>query len=108
MTRIYNNLLTRAVPVSTDTRMGIAFDLAKDAANIAKHGVSLADFAGFDAAPITLVDDRYDYGEVRYRALGLIDGQPHVIVYSLPGEDMRLISFRRAHAKEVRQYERRS
>lgn len=87
--------------------MEIEFDPAKDEANIAKHGLSLADFAGFDAEPITLVDDRFDYGEVRFRALGEIDGLPHVIVYSLPGETMRLISFRRAHAKEVRQYERR-
>lgn len=89
--------------------MGFTFDPAKDAANFGKHGLSLADFAGFDAEPIVLVDDRFDYGEVRYRALGLIDGQPHLIVYTLPGhDDLRLISFRRAHAKEGRMYERRS
>jgi len=43
----------------------VTFDPAKDAANIAKHGLSLADFAGFDSASITEIDDRYDYGEVR-------------------------------------------
>lgn len=108
MNRIYENRLTSADPVATETGMGFAFDSAKDALNFDKHGLSLADFEGFDAEPIVLVDDRFDYGEVRYRALGFIDGQPHVIVYTLPGDDLRLISFRRAHAKEGRLYERRS
>lgn len=87
--------------------MDIVFDPTKDAANIVKHGLSLADFAGFDAEPITLVDDRFDYGEVRHRALGLVDGKAHVLVFTLTGEEMRIISYRRAHAKEGRQYERR-
>ena len=88
--------------------MDVTFDPAKDAANIAKHGLTLAEFAGFDSESITEVDDRYDYGEVRYRSLGLIDGVPHVVVFALAAETMRLFSFRRAHAKEGRQYERRN
>ncbi|MGT2515643.1 BrnT family toxin [Sphingomonas panni] len=51
--------------------MEIEFDPAKDEANIAKHGLSLADAAGFDLlSAAVLVDDRADYGEVRYRAFG--------------------------------------
>lgn len=88
--------------------MDTVFDPAKDAANREKHGLSLADFVGFDDLPITRVDDRYDYGETRYRSLGLIDGLPHVMVFTLVDGAMRLISFRRAHAKEGRQYERRN
>jgi len=87
--------------------MKIVFDPAKDAVNRVKHGLSLADFAGFDDVPISRLDDRYDYGETRFRSLGMIDGRPHVIVFTLTGDAMRLISFRRAHAKEGRQYERR-
>lgn len=108
MRRIYKYLLHLLLGVSTKTRMETTFDPAKDAANIVKHGLSLADFAGFDADPITLVDDRFDYGETRFRALGSIDGAAHVIVYAVAGEALRLISFRRAHAKEGRQYERRN
>ncbi len=86
--------------------MGIEFDPAKDATNIAKRGLSLADFAGFDADPVVIVDDRFDYGEVRYRAFGWIDGVAHMIVYTMRGRTMRLISFRRANAKEMRRHER--
>lgn len=85
--------------------MEIEFDPAKDAANIAKHGVSLADFAGFDAAPVVIVDDRFDYGEERFVAFGRIDGRGHSIVYTVRGKVTRLISFRRAHEKEMRRYE---
>lgn len=87
--------------------MKIVFDPVKDAANKVKHGRSLADFRGFDDEAISLVDDRYDYGETRFRSLGMINGRLYVIVFTLTGGVMRLISFRRAHAKEGRQYERR-
>ena len=85
--------------------MDIEFDSAKDARNIAERGLSLGDFAGFDADPVVIVDDRFDYGEVRYRAIGRIDGVAHMIVYTLRAGKMRLISFRRAHEKELRRYE---
>ncbi|MDR6126060.1 uncharacterized DUF497 family protein [Sphingomonas sp. SORGH_AS802] len=35
--------------------MEVTFDPAKDAANIAKHGLSLADAAGFDLANALVV-----------------------------------------------------
>lgn len=87
--------------------MATTFDPAKDAENQAKHGLSLADFAGFDADPLVLVDDRFEYGETRFRAFGRIDGKGHCLVYTLRGGDLRLISFRRAHEKEMRRYEPR-
>lgn len=83
---------------------GIVFDPAKDAINVARHGLSLADFAGFDADPIMKVDDRYAYGETRYIARGRIGGIPHAIIFTWRGETMRLIGFRRAHEKELRRH----
>lgn len=85
--------------------MEIEFDPAKDAINRAKHGLSLADFAGFDADPMVKVDGRMDYGETRYRAFGRIAGTGHCLVFTLRGEVMRIIGFRRAHEKEMRRYE---
>ena len=85
--------------------MAISFDPEKDAANFAKHGLSLADFAGFDAEPVVIADARFDYGETRFVALGRIDDLPHAVVYTRRGETMRVIGFRRAHAKELRRYE---
>jgi hypothetical protein len=49
-----------------------------------------------------VLDDRRDYGEVRYRAFGQIGGKGHMIAYTLRGENVRLISFRRAHDRELR------
>jgi uncharacterized DUF497 family protein len=44
----------------------IEFDPAKDAANIKKHGISLARVADLVPAA-SIVDDRFDYGETRIR-----------------------------------------
>lgn len=48
---------------------------AKDAINIANHGISLARATDMVIARF-IVDDRFEYGETRYRAGGHIDGQP--------------------------------
>lgn len=91
--------------VVTEKSLDIEFDPAKDAANIAKHGLSLAEFEGFDSVAAVRVDDRYDYGETRFRAFGRINGLGHSIAYAETATGMRLISFRRAHEKEMRRYE---
>lgn len=85
--------------------MVITFDPAKNEANIAKHGLSFADFAGFDTAPVLVRDDRFDYGESRFRAFGRIDGEARCLVFTVRGEALHAISFRRVHVKEMRRYE---
>ena len=62
------------------------FDPAKDGANIAKHGLSMADFAKFDDAATIVPDIRREYGEDRFRAFGLIGGVPHSIAFTMRGE----------------------
>lgn len=84
--------------------MPFEFDPAKDAANIAKHGLSLGEFEGFDAEPVVLVDDRYDYGEVRFRAFGRVRGEGRCLVYTECDGSLRLISYRPAREKEMRRY----
>ena len=50
--------------------MRIEFDPAKDAANLAKHGISLALAAELDwEAALVWVDDRFEYDELRLIAL---------------------------------------
>ena len=85
--------------------MPIEFDPAKDATNIAKHGLSLARFAGFDRQPHVAADNRFSYGEARFRAWGRIEGQGYCVAYATCQSGIRLISFRRAHEKEMRRYE---
>ncbi|WP_336867746.1 BrnT family toxin [Sphingomonas sanguinis] len=85
--------------------MDIAFDPAKDQANIAKHGLSLADAVAFDlSSAVVLPDDRHDYGETRYRAFGRVEGQARCLVFAIRGSTVRIISYRRAHEKEMRRY----
>ena len=83
-----------------------SFDPAKNAANIAKHGFGLDTFDGFDDEPAVVLDDRSAYGEDRFRAFGRIRGLGYMIAYTEENDVMRLISFRRAHEKEMRRYDR--
>lgn len=86
--------------------MKIAFDPDKDVINRQKHGLSLADAErmDFDTA-IYAPDDRYDYGEDRTQALGLIDGRLHMLVFTMRGEALRAISLRKANPREVKRYD---
>jgi uncharacterized protein len=83
----------------------IDFDPAKDAVNRDKHGLSLAEAADFDFdAAVVLMDERFDYGEVRYRAFARDAEGGYCLAFTLAGETLRPISYRRAHEKELRRY----
>jgi uncharacterized DUF497 family protein len=75
----------------------IEFDPAKDASNIAKHGVSLARAAELENA-VYVEDRRFD--EPRFRVYGTLGGVPHCAAVTLRGSKVRIISLRRAHGKE--------
>jgi hypothetical protein len=53
---------------------------------------------------VTFVDDRHDYGEIRYRAYGSIDGRTYCLTFTDRDGKVRPISLRRAHAKEMKRY----
>ena len=86
--------------------MRVEFDSAKDLINREKHGPSLEDAAAmdFDTA-LVIADERTDYGEVRYQAMGLIDGRLHVLAFTMRGDVLRAISLRKANARERSRYE---
>jgi uncharacterized DUF497 family protein len=52
------------------------------------------------------IDNRRDYGETRFVALGNLDARLHVLCYTETAVGIRIISFRRANAREVRRYEK--
>ena len=79
--------------------MDIEFDPAKDAANLAKHGISLRRALDLDIVAFE-EDRRFAYGETRYRAYGLLDRAPYCLVFTLRGSIMRVVSLRRAHRRE--------
>lgn len=87
--------------------MGPKFDPAKNAANIAKHGVSLAEGDGvlMDPLAITIEDDSAE-GEKRFVTIGTNSlGAVVVVVWTERDDEERLISVRKAEPKERRQYE---
>ncbi|KQM89872.1 hypothetical protein ASE70_16255 [Sphingomonas sp. Leaf22] len=87
--------------------MEIEFDPAKDRLNASKHGVSLSAAEGFDwDTTLEREDNRFDYGEVRFVALGLIGDRLHVLVFTEGSHEdaVRAISLRPAEKHEVRFY----
>lgn len=83
--------------------MEIEFDPNKDAANISKHGISLARAADLEILAF-IEDARNDYGETRYRAWGLISGEAFCLAFTHRNGRVRAISLRRAHKKELDRY----
>lgn len=79
------------------------FDPAKETKNQTKHRISLERWIDIDMI-ITYVDDRQDYGEVRYRGYGYIDDLAHCLVFTVRNGEVRPISLRRAHNKEMKRY----
>jgi uncharacterized DUF497 family protein len=85
--------------------MEISFDAAKDVANRAKHGVSLALAAELEWDWLLAVPDiRQDYGEERWVGFVPIGQRVFCVVFTDRGEDRRIISLRKANAREVRRY----
>jgi hypothetical protein len=83
----------------------LEWDEAKRQANLAKHGVDFTAALEFDwGSAKQSPDDRQDYGEGRTVALGLLDGRVHVLIFTRRGDRVRIISLRKANAREVRQW----
>ena len=84
--------------------MEFEWNETKRRANARKHGVDFEDAATiFDGKVVIVSDDRFDYGEDRYVALGLLKGQVIkviVVVYTERGEKIRMISARKAMKHE--------
>ena len=87
--------------------MRFEYDERKNAVNLAKHGIDLADAAWVFADPMRLdaADLRREYGESRRVVVGEVLGRVWVVVYTLRGEAVRLISARKANEREQRRYQ---
>jgi uncharacterized protein len=85
--------------------MLIELDPAKDATNLAKHGVSLALASKLDwDAALVWVDKRFAYDEVRMIALAPETDTLYYVAFVDRGEVRRIISLRRAERREVKYY----
>jgi uncharacterized DUF497 family protein len=87
----------------------VVWDPGKLESKIGKHGVGFAEATLVleDPAAITVVDDESDPLEQRFVTLGAdAAGRIPVVVYTWRGDDIRLISARRAEPHERKEYEK--
>ena len=87
--------------------MSIEFewDEQKRLSNLQKHGIDFVRACQiFDGYTVEFEDNRYDYNEDRYIAVGEIQGQILTVVYTDRSNAIRLISARQATKYERNLY----
>ncbi len=84
----------------------VTWDETKRQCNISKHQL---DFKGcesiFDYPVVSWDDDREAYGELRMNLLGWLDGIVVQITYTESGDNIQVISLRKAEKHEIRKYQ---
>jgi uncharacterized protein len=59
------------------------WDAGKNAINVRRHGIAFEDAKRiFDGPTVERVDDRFDYGETRVYAIGLVNGIEFTVIYT--------------------------
>ncbi len=77
----------------------------KRESNLKDHGIDFVRAAKiFDNPILERLDDRKDYGEERYIAIGHWEEQFLVVVYTWRGHNRRIISARKAGRHDKRTY----
>ena len=88
--------------------MELEWDEHKRLDVIRKRGVDLLEAALiFEGPVLTRIDDREDYGEVRLISLGLVDGEPYILVHTERAGITRLITAWKGGKRERDIYEAR-
>ena len=81
------------------------WDDAKRQRTLQDRGIDFADVARLDLDTAVIEPDlRRNYGEDRLLALGMIDGRLHMLCFTRRGRIVRVISLRRANAREFRKW----
>jgi len=86
--------------------VGIEWDEAKRKATLNKRGLDFASVADADwDEALTVEDSRTDYGETRFVSLIPIHNRLCVVAWCMRGKNLRIISLRKASAKERKRHE---
>jgi hypothetical protein len=82
------------------------WDSSKAALNLRNHRISFpyATMVFLDPHRQEMLDTREEYGEERWIVLGRVDEWTLVVVYTLRGSNLRLISARKADRNDYRIY----
>jgi uncharacterized DUF497 family protein len=85
--------------------MDFEWDSAKELVNRQKHGVDFRTAAKVFLDPHVIeFDDLGAIGELRFNAIGLVDGRMLFVTYTMRGDIVRIISARGAEPHEKRKY----
>jgi uncharacterized DUF497 family protein len=83
----------------------IVFDETKNRKNIEKHQVSFGTVELFEwENAVTWCDNRFEYGEKRYCAIGYVSNRLFHLVFVDRNEHRRIISLRKANHREIKRY----
>jgi len=84
--------------------MRFTWDRRKNATNVRRHGIAFDDAKLiFEGPTVEREDDRFDYGETRVCAIGLVNGIEITVIYTdRNGDERHLISAWRAEPHERR------
>jgi len=76
----------------------------KNRKNIERHGIAFKDAVKiFEGETLEQEDDRFEYGEVRIYAIGIMNGLEIAVIYTDRNNDeRRIISARKAEPNEKR------
>jgi len=82
------------------------WDEAKNRRNIKDHGIAFDDAKRiFESPTVERIDDRFEYGEVRVYAIGLVNGLEITVIYTdCDDDERRIISAWRSEPHERRAY----
>jgi uncharacterized protein len=86
--------------------MEYVWDRRKSRGNVTRHGIAFEDaIRVFDGPTLERVDDRFDYGETRVYAIGVVNGLEVTVIYADVSESKRrIISAWRAERHERTAY----
>ena len=83
----------------------LCWDDVKRQKTLNERGLDFADaHLAFNSFKLNQVDDRVDYGETRYVLTGTVNGEIVIIVWTERIDTRRIISMRKANAKEIARY----
>jgi uncharacterized protein len=73
--------------------------------SLAIHGVDFSAIESFEwRKAVVIADTRKNYGEVRFLAYGPIEDRLYCVVFTVRGQNIRIISMRKANIREVKRY----
>lgn len=73
--------------------MRFTWDSRKNDANVRRHAIAFQDAARiFDGPTVERIDDRFDYGEDRIYAIGLVNGIEITLIYTDRDDERHIIS----------------